>query len=282
MSSAEFDSKIENFLNTAYREVIKNQNNLYESLLKKPSCKIISFFSSDEPIGIILYDTDYDNKNRNQVGFIHLAYVSPIFRRKQIYKKMHERLVSELKKMDISSLACEVNKNNHIFLSCLETVGLKLLYYRTWKELKTYNQVEQNFNNIPLKKANNLIPVYPFFLRHLADLIEQKFSSPAITWNDKHCKAIYLESENLIIGSIIYSTEFINEGKFLYIQLSAVDKKYRNQGIYKFLHLHFENIALESGCKFISGFAHKNNLIRIKSFQCVELDPLYHFVGCKI
>lgn len=276
------NSKIKNLLELAYREMAKEQINLHESLFKKNSCKIISYFSSGKPIGIILYDTDYDNKKRNQVGFIHLAYVSPVFRRKKIYKKMHEFLVATLKKSNILSLASEVHKGNHIFLACLESVGLKLLYFRTLKELQTSSKIDEHFNNFTLKKSNNLIPVYPFFLRHMAELIEQGFSPPGITWNDNFCEAIYLESNNHIIGSIIYSTEFIEEKKFLYIQLSATDQKYRNQGIYKFLHLHFENIALEKNCRYVSGLMHKNNSIRIKSCKSVGLDPLFHFVGCKI
>lgn len=124
-------------------------------------------------------------------------------------------------------------------------------------------------------------PIYTFFLREMADLIDNGHGWPITTWKDDDCEAVYAQLDETIIGHIVYSKEKLDK-KVLWITLSAVDKEHRGKGIYSLLHKHFENIAKEFGCAYIASQVHKNNISRLRSAEKVGMSPAFYYMGKKL
>ena len=118
-------------------------------------------------------------------------------------------------------------------------------------------------------------PIYTFFLRQMAELIDNGFGTAATVWNDKTCGAVYAEQNGKILGHIVYDTE---KPERLWITLSAVDETCRGRGIYTILHKYFEQIAKEKGCQYISSYVHSKNLVRQKSAEKVGMKPFYYLM----
>lgn len=123
-------------------------------------------------------------------------------------------------------------------------------------------------------------PVYPFFLRSMANLMDDKFTWNRKTWIDKDLKAVYATINSVVVGHIAYEYKPVNCS--LWITLSAVDKNYRGQGIYKKMHVRFEEIAREMNCALISSGVHVNNRIRLESAKAVDLFPNKIFMVKKL
>jgi GNAT superfamily N-acetyltransferase len=123
-------------------------------------------------------------------------------------------------------------------------------------------------------------PIYTFFLRQQAELIDAGFSYSYTSWNDDTCGAVYAERNGEIIGHIVYDHTKYPEA--LWIVLSAVDEKFRKRGIYTVLHRHFELIAKDMGCWYIASHIHVKNNIRLNSAEKIGMKPLFHFMAKKI
>ncbi len=139
-------------------------------------------------------------------------------------------------------------------------------------------------NEIEILKTDTLAmsPIYTFFLRHMAELIDNGHAYPMTAWEDQDCGAVYAVENGKILGHIVYSTEKIKESGFLWIVLSAVDKDCRGRGIYTMLHKHFEDIAKQMGCWSIASHIHKNNKVRLASAEKVGMKPVFYFMGKKL
>jgi len=125
-------------------------------------------------------------------------------------------------------------------------------------------------------------PIFTFFLRQMAELIDNKFAFPVTTWTDND-SAVYAVDGDKILGHIVYSRGGLTGNEsVLYITLSAVNPECRGRGIYTLLHKHFENKAKELGCSAISSHIHKNNSVRLKSAEKVGMRPVFHYVFKKI
>lgn len=137
-------------------------------------------------------------------------------------------------------------------------------------------------NRLEIKHVEKIAhsPVYTFFLRQYAELIDKGFSHPVTTWNDNDCGAVYAELNGVIIGSIVYDTKKV-EGS-LWITLSSVDSSYRGNGIYAILHRHFEEIAKKKDCWFIASNIHVKNEIRLITAEKVGMKPIFYFMAKKI
>lgn len=137
-------------------------------------------------------------------------------------------------------------------------------------------------NEIQIMKTDTLgaSPIYSFFLRQMAELIDAGYSLPVQTWDDNKCGAIYATVNNKVIGHIVY--EFKPDQNTLWITLSAVDSSCRGRGIYTILHKHFEAVAREMGCWAIASHVHKDNLIRQASCKQVGMKPIFYFMGKKL
>lgn len=150
-------------------------------------------------------------------------------------------------------------------------------------ELGTEVDKEQNQIKIFQTTTLAMSPIYTFFLRQMADVIDKNFGYPTTNWKDENCGAVYAEDkEQNILGHIVYSDEFVKSNGYLWITLSAIDEKFRGRGIYTILHKYFEAVAKEKGCWAIASHVHKNNLVRLESAKKVGMSPIFHFIGKKI
>jgi GNAT superfamily N-acetyltransferase len=137
-------------------------------------------------------------------------------------------------------------------------------------------------NEIQIMKTDTLgmSPIYSFFLRQMADLIDAGFCFPVTTWDDNKCGAVYAIQDNKVLGHIVY--EHRPHNNMLWITLSAVDSSCRGRGIYTILHKHFEAVAREMGCWAISSHVHKDNLVRQASCESAGMKPIFYFMGKKL
>jgi GNAT superfamily N-acetyltransferase len=123
-------------------------------------------------------------------------------------------------------------------------------------------------------------PVYTFFLRQYAELIDRGFCHPVTTWDDYECGAVYAELDGRIVGSIVYDTKKVDGA--LWITLSSVDSSYRGNGVYTLLHKHFEEIAKKKGCWFIASNIHIKNETRLATAEKVGMKPIFYFMAKKL
>jgi GNAT superfamily N-acetyltransferase len=145
-------------------------------------------------------------------------------------------------------------------------------------------EFDKSGNKIIIKKTDSIAmtPVYIFFLKQMTKLMEDGLAFPVTSWVDHHLGAVYAESDEKIIGHIVYSNEFVHSKKMLWIILSATDEESRGKGIYSILHKHFENIAKEKECTIIASHIHKNNKTRLMSAEKVGMKPIFYYMAKKI
>jgi hypothetical protein len=117
-------------------------------------------------------------------------------------------------------------------------------------------------------------PVIPFFLKNYAALIEQGYSHPIITGANTN-KAIYIEIDNKIVAHIVFDIlkDVYNTA---WIVFSCVDEDYRNSGLYKIMHKHFEIQAKKLGSTKIASFVHLDNKPRQASCESVGMKPVFY------
>jgi GNAT superfamily N-acetyltransferase len=125
-------------------------------------------------------------------------------------------------------------------------------------------------------------PIYTFFLRQMANLIDSGFASAMTVWDDTRCGAVYAMSDNTILGHIVYDTANPTAPGALWITLSAVDELHRGRGIYTILHKYFEQTAKEKGYTYVSSYVHVKNLVRKKSAEKVGMNPMFHLMVKKL
>lgn len=121
-------------------------------------------------------------------------------------------------------------------------------------------------------------PVYSFFLKQMAELIDNKHAYPLTSWDDE-CAAVYAEENGNILGHIVYD---LKKKDILWIVLSAVDKDHRERGIYSILHKYLEQTAKEINYNFIASHIHVNNSVRLASAEKVGMKPVYYYMAKKI
>jgi GNAT superfamily N-acetyltransferase len=143
-------------------------------------------------------------------------------------------------------------------------------------------EIDSTGKTVVIKQIDKITyrPLYSFFLRQQAELIESGLSYPRTSWNDNSCGAIFAEEEGKIIGHIVYDTE--KQPDALWITLSAVESSCRGRGIYHLMHKHFEVLAKEKGCWYIASHVHINNSTRLKSAEKEGMKPIFYFMAKKI
>ena len=122
---------------------------------------------------------------------------------------------------------------------------------------------------VTIYKAQSLAgsPVYPFYLKNYAELMEADLAQNFI-FSTNRAKAVYATIDNKIVGNIIYEIQD-DVFKSCYLLFSAVDENFRQRGILKLIHKHFEVIIKKQGATKLYSFVHVNNAPRIAS--CVGL-----------
>jgi hypothetical protein len=116
-------------------------------------------------------------------------------------------------------------------------------------------------------------PVYTFFLRQTADLIDNNFSLPVAAINDS--EVFWAEINNQKVGLLCYNTKFKNSSvPFLSIRLTAVEKEFRGRGIKGILYRYFEKRAIELNCPAVGTVVSVNHELRLKSTKKDNLIPM--------
>jgi ribosomal protein S18 acetylase RimI-like enzyme len=121
-------------------------------------------------------------------------------------------------------------------------------------------------------------PIFTFFLRHMAELIDNKFAFPMTTWSDDD-SAVYAVQGDKILGHIVYSKGGLSGSEnVLYITLGAIDPECRGRGIYTILHHYLEDTGKKLGCSAITSHIHKNNTAALKSAENLGKRTLFNYV----
>lgn len=117
-------------------------------------------------------------------------------------------------------------------------------------------------------------PVLPFFLKNYAALIEQGYAHPIMTGANTN-KAVYIEIDSKIVAHIVFDMlkDVYNTA---WIVFSCVDEDYRNLGLYKIMHKHFEIQAKKLGSTKIASFVHLDNKPRQASCESVGMKPVFY------
>jgi len=142
-------------------------------------------------------------------------------------------------------------------------------------------EIDKKGNTIEIYHTDTLgmSPIYTFFLRHIADLVDDGLAWPMTSWDDFKCGAVYAMQGDKILGHIVYDTD---KPGILWIVLSAVSKDARGQGIYTILHKHFEETAKRMGRSGIMSHVHKNNTARLKSAESVGMGTIFQCIGKRL
>jgi ribosomal protein S18 acetylase RimI-like enzyme len=143
------------------------------------------------------------------------------------------------------------------------------------------SEVDKLGNIIDIKKCDTIAhsPVFTFFLRTMAETIDSGFGYPVTSWKDDDCEVVYAESNGKILGNIVYSK---SDSRTLFIELAAVDKEFRNRGIYGILYKHVENVARSYNYDAISSLVHKSNSIVLESIKKVDRYPQFCFYAKRL
>ena len=142
--------------------------------------------------------------------------------------------------------------------------------YVLGQELNKHNQTVV----IKLADAIGGTPVLPFFLKNFAALIEQGYAHPLMAGANAS-KAVYVEIDNKVVAHIVFDIlkDVYNTA---WIIFSCVDQNYRNLGIYKIMHKHFEIEAKKLGSTKIASHVHVNNIPRQASCESVNMKPEFY------
>ena len=137
-------------------------------------------------------------------------------------------------------------------------------------------------NTVLVMHSDSLVlsPIYTFFLRQMANLIDSGLGYADDDWKEKNCSVVYATTEDgKILGHIVYEHK---SNETLFIILGAVDEQARGRGIYTLLHKYFEQVAKEKGCWAITSFIHKNNKISLASAEKLGKKPIMYLIGKKL
>jgi GNAT superfamily N-acetyltransferase len=141
-------------------------------------------------------------------------------------------------------------------------------------------ELDKNGKAINIYRVDRIAmsPVYSFFLKQMAELIDNKHAYPMTTWDD-NCGAVYAEENGNVLGHIVYD---LQKKDILWITLSAVDKSHRGRGIYTILHNHLEQTAKEINYNVIASHIHVNNTVRLASAEKAGMKPIYYYMAKKV
>jgi GNAT superfamily N-acetyltransferase len=141
-------------------------------------------------------------------------------------------------------------------------------------------EVDKQGNSVEIYRVEkiSMSPIYTFFLRHIAELIDNGHAYPVTSWDDD-CSAIYAEKDGEVLGHIVYD---VKKKDVMWITLSAVAKEHRGKGIYTLLHGHLEKTAKDLNFSIISSHIHVKNTARLKSAEQVGMKPVYYYMAKKI
>jgi GNAT superfamily N-acetyltransferase len=107
-----------------------------------------------------------------------------------------------------------------------------------------------------------LNPAYTFFLRQMADLMDNGHAGKITSWDDDECGIIWGEIQDKVVGIFAYNRQNTGKG-ILEILLTAVDKNHRRKGIHTILNQQFEQVASSMNCDITAATISPNNKVRL-------------------
>jgi len=106
-------------------------------------------------------------------------------------------------------------------------------------------------------KGQEVTPeVTSFFLKHLADLIENGHAARNYVPNLTNARIIYLKIDNEIAGHIIWEWQ---GNDTTYIIFTAIDDIYNKRGLYSMMHRYYEERIKKGGALFSKSQLHVSN-----------------------
>lgn len=138
------------------------------------------------------------------------------------------------------------------------------------------NATDKTDAKVTLKHVNQIgySPVFTFYIKNYAELIEADLGYPVFKASNT-TPAIYAEIDGRVVGHIVY--ELMDDPiKTAWIVLSAVDKDYRQRGIYNLMHDQFEKFVKALGSKRIASHVHINNVARQASCESCGMKKVWY------
>jgi hypothetical protein len=137
-------------------------------------------------------------------------------------------------------------------------------------------------NDIEIKQVDHLAysPVFSFFLRQQADLIDEGLLYPTTNWDDYNCGAIYAEFDNKIVGLIVYDT--VKDPNALRVIFSFVDKSVRQRNIFTLLHKYLIDFGKKNNYSQITDHIHIKNELGLVALKTVGMNPNFYFMVKKL
>jgi GNAT superfamily N-acetyltransferase len=132
-------------------------------------------------------------------------------------------------------------------------------------------------------KHVSFTPAYTFFIREVADLIDNKNSLPYTYWEDKDCAIIWAEQDEKVVGILVYDFSYVTYPMpHLSIILTAVDKNYRQRGIHQLMNEQYEEQARLLNCVAIRATVNLNNEVRFKTAEKDKLSPVLYIMSKRL
>jgi hypothetical protein len=114
-------------------------------------------------------------------------------------------------------------------------------------------------------------PVIPLMLRVYAEIVENGFAQPLITFSNSS-KVVWAErKDGTVLGGICY--EYKPEIKCGWLILSFTDKDHRGKGINALVHELYESESRRLGATHLSSFVNLDNESRLESLKSVGMIP---------
>jgi hypothetical protein len=126
-------------------------------------------------------------------------------------------------------------------------------------------------------------PIYSFFLKKYADLVDAGIHRPTTTWNDKNCGIIYITEGDLPTGYLVYDISNNSARDPVYTVISAyVEPMFDTVDLMKQMITEVEDYARKQGCLSINISVSNNNTKLIDILREIGYDNEAFFMYKKV
>ncbi len=109
-------------------------------------------------------------------------------------------------------------------------------------------------------------PAYSFFLRQMADLMDNDHCVKITSWDDNKSGILYGTIQNEVVAIFAYDKKDIDIS-IINILLTAVKYEHRRKGIHTILNRYFESVVIKLGASITSATVHHKNNLRLSIVQ---------------
>jgi ribosomal protein S18 acetylase RimI-like enzyme len=100
-----------------------------------------------------------------------------------------------------------------------------------------------------------------FVMDNFVEILKKGYSELSLCINNE-MNVTYMLDEDLVMGACVY--EMDDRKKQAYIYTAAVDKFYRNEGVYTTIYKEVERVCRMNGMKVLNSNIHVNNDVMIE------------------